>query len=148
MCCDFSVKTMFGLFYSLLLCRGNVLFCYLYTFCVYIYVYWSPTRFRYQMMLVSVDHNMTVSLVKHLSLPQHLSSHQVFSWFCVAQSLTICVVFCRSLFVLFFSFDLCLSVCDCRLLITRQVLSNISSLIFCFCLFELTSAKNSLNSIL
>ena len=69
MCCDFSVKTMFGLFYSLLLCRGNVLFCYLYTFCVYIYVYWSPTRFRYQMMLLSVDHNMTVSLVKHLSLP-------------------------------------------------------------------------------
>ena len=36
-----------------------------------------------------------------LTLPKHLTSPPVFSGVCVAQSLVFCVVFCRSLFVLF-----------------------------------------------
>ena len=36
-----------------------------------------------------------------LTLPEHLSSPPVFSGVCVAWSLVFCVVFCRSLFVLF-----------------------------------------------
>ena len=39
-----------------------------------------------------------------LTLPEHLSSPQVFSGVRVAQSLAFFVVFCRSLFVLFLSF--------------------------------------------
>jgi hypothetical protein len=44
-----------------------------------------------------------VSPVKQqlLTLPEHLSSPPVFSGVCVAWSLVFCVVFCRSLFVLF-----------------------------------------------
>jgi hypothetical protein len=37
-----------------------------------------------------------------LTLLEHLSSPQVFSRVCVTQSLVLCVMFCRSLFVLFF----------------------------------------------
>jgi hypothetical protein len=50
-----------------------------------------------------------VSLVEQevLTLPRHLSSLHVFSEVRVARSLVFCVVFCKSLFVLF-SFDHCI----------------------------------------
>ena len=56
-----------------------------------------------------------VSLVEQwlLILPEHMSSHPVFSWVRVSRSLVFCVVFCRSFFVLlsFFlsHFAVCLS---------------------------------------
>jgi len=50
------------------------------------------------------------------TIPEHLSSYLAFSSVHVAQSLVLCVVFCRSLY--------CLSVFDLRLLITHLVSSN------------------------
>ena len=37
---------------------------------------------------------------KLLSIPEHMSSPPVLSWVCVTRSLVLCVMFCRSLFVL------------------------------------------------
>ena len=50
------------------------------------------TRATWQMPLVEQE---------WLNLPEHLTSPPVFSGVCVPQSLVFCVVFCRSLFVLF-----------------------------------------------
>ena len=49
-------------------------------------------------------HLRRVSLVEQelLTLPEHPSSNPVFSWVRVIRSLVLCVMFCRSLFVLFF----------------------------------------------
>jgi len=66
------------------------------------------------------------------TLPEHLSSPPVFSGVRVTRSLVLCVVFCRSLFVLlyFFLWPLCcLSFFDLRNLITPLVSSNFSYLI-------------------
>ena len=43
-----------------------------------------------------------VTCVSVLTLPEHMSSPPLFNLICVARSLVFCVVFCRSLFVLFF----------------------------------------------
>ena len=59
-----------------------------------------------------------VSYMEQLTLPEHLSSHPVFSR---VRSLVFCVMFCRLLFVLLFFFLLqlyYLSFCDFRLLKT------------------------------
>jgi hypothetical protein len=42
--------------------------------------------------------------VEMLTLTEHLRSHPVFSGVRVSQSLVLCVMFCRSLFVILFSF--------------------------------------------
>ena len=60
-----------------------------------------------------------------LTLQEHLSSPPVFSGVRVTRSLVLCVMFCRSLFVLlyFFFWPLCLLFFDLRILITPLVLS-------------------------
>jgi len=71
-----------------------------------------------------------VSLVEQelLTLPEHMSSPMVVSGVCVARSLDLCIVSCRSLFVLlfFFCWQLCCLFFDLRILITPSV-SLISS---------------------
>jgi len=69
------------------------------------------------------------------TLPGHPSSHPVFSGVCVAPSLVLCVVFCRSLIVFCpFSFGQCVVCClsflDLRLPITPLVSSNYILLIY------------------
>jgi hypothetical protein len=64
-----------------------------------------------------------------LTLPEHLISPPVFSGVPDTRSLVLCVMFCRSLFVLlsFFFWPLCcLSFIDLRILITPYVSSNSS----------------------
>jgi hypothetical protein len=70
---------------------------------VFIYVYWCPTRFPYQMLLVCLTVTWPVSLVEQelLTLPGHLSSSLVLSVVHDARIYVFCVMFCRSLFVLF-----------------------------------------------
>ena len=66
-----------------------------------------------------------------LTFPDHLSSPQVFSGVRVARSLVLCVMFCRSLFVLlslFFCLLCFLSFLDLWILITPLVSSNSSYL--------------------
>jgi hypothetical protein len=66
-----------------------------------------------------------------LTFPDHLSSSQVFSGVRVARSLVLCVMFCRSLFVLlslFFCLLCYLSFLDLWILITPLVSSNSSYL--------------------
>ena len=62
------------------------------------------------------------------TLPENLSSLLVFSGFHVTRSLVLCVMFCRSLFVLFFWPLRCLSFFDLEILITPLVSSNYSSI--------------------
>ena len=74
-----------------------------------------------------------LSLVEQelLTFPDHLSSSQVFSGVRVARSLVLCVMFCRSLFVLlslFFCLLCYLSFLDLWILITPLVSSNSSYL--------------------
>jgi len=64
-----------------------------------------------------------------ITLPEHMSSLPHFSGVRVARSLAICVVFCRSLFVLFSFFFwplCCLFFFDLQILITPSVSSNSS----------------------
>ena len=66
-----------------------------------------------------------------LTFPDHMSSSQVFSGVRVARSLVLCVMFCRSLFVLlslFFCLLCFLSFLDLWILITPLVSSNSSYL--------------------
>ena len=62
------------------------------------------------------------------TLPEHMSSHTVFSRVHVARSLAFCVMFCRSLFVLWFCFFwplCCLFFIDLRILITPLYLQTL-----------------------
>jgi hypothetical protein len=59
---------------------------------------WTSLNQRHNYLL-----KMKHSLQELLTLLEHLSSPQVFSRVCVTQSLVLCVMFCRSLFVLFFA---------------------------------------------
>ena len=66
-----------------------------------------------------------------ITLPGHLSSPSVFSGVRVTRSLVLCIVFCKSLFVLFSSFfwPLCFqSFFNLQLLITILISSNFSYL--------------------
>ena len=70
-----------------------------------------------------------VSLVQQevLTLPNHLSSLHVYSEVRVARSLVFCVVFCKSVFVLFsFGHGVVCVFFDIRILITPLVLSSSS----------------------
>jgi len=97
-CCNvrfnFGVKTMF-VFILVCYVGGKCFSCYLYLF-------GCPTRFVCQMMFELFDSIRRVSLVVHVLLtrPEHLSSPS-FSWVRVVRSLVFCVMFCRSLFVIF-----------------------------------------------
>ena len=70
---------------------------------VFIYLYWRPIRFPYQMMFVSFSSNTTgVTSGARTSSPS--GAHEFptgFSGTRVARSWTLCIVFPRSLFVLF-----------------------------------------------
>jgi len=70
---------------------------------IYVHVYWCPTRFPYQMIHVFVSFNTADSHGEQelLTLLEHLSSSPVFRGVHVAGFLVFCVMFCRSLFVLF-----------------------------------------------
>ena len=63
-----------------------------------------------------------------LTLPEHLSSHPVFSGGCIARSLVFRVVFCRSLFVLlsFFFWSLCCLSFELGMLITPLISFKLS----------------------
>ena len=79
---------------------------------VFIYVYWCPTWFPYQMMFVSLTVTRRVSHVKHDWTANPSGIHEftpVFSGLRVAWSLIFCVMFCRSCFVLWPL--CCLSIC-------------------------------------
>ena len=79
---------------------------------VFIYVYWCPTWFPYQMMLVSLTVTRRVSHVKHDWTANPSGIHEftpVFSGLRVAWSLIFCVMFCRSCFALWPL--CCLSIC-------------------------------------
>jgi hypothetical protein len=70
---------------------------------------------------------------QHNGLPEYLSSPPVFSGVRVTRSLVLCVMFCRSLFVLlsvFFRPLCCLSFFDLQFLITPLVSSNSSDIDF------------------
>ena len=66
---------------------------------VFIYVSWHPMRFPYQTMFLSFNSNMMG--VTGGTGTANISGAPEFSLVCSAQSLISCVVFCRSLFVLF-----------------------------------------------
>ena len=76
---------------------------------VFLWVYWCPTQFPYQIISCRRIVTRLVSHVeqKLLTLPEYLSSSLVFSGVCVARSLVFCVMFCRSLFVLRFTASDC-----------------------------------------
>ena len=97
--------------------------------CVFINVYWCPTRCPYQMMFVSFNSNTTVSRVEQelLTLPEHLSSSPVLVRIRVARSLVFFVMFGRLLFVLLYFFFgplYCPVFFDLRLFITLLASSN------------------------
>jgi hypothetical protein len=78
---------------------------------------------HYHIGLINTDFN------ELLTLPEHQSSHPVFSGVRVIRSIVFCVMFCRTLFILlsFFCWPLCcLSVFELRILITPLVFSNSS----------------------
>jgi len=60
------------------------------------------------------------------TLPEHLGSPTVFSVVLVARSLVFCLVFCRSLFVLFLLVIVVCPSTDLRLLVTPLISSNLS----------------------
>ena len=70
---------------------------------VLMYAYWCPTRFPFQMTLVSFNSNRTdvTGGAETANLLEHLSSLPVFNGVRVSESLIFRVVFCRSLSVLF-----------------------------------------------
>ena len=86
---------------------GNVLFMLF----VFIFTYWCPTRFLYQMMFVKFNSTMTgvtcgAETVNPSGTPQLTPG---FNWVHIARSLVFCVMLCRSLFVFvsFFFWPLC-----------------------------------------
>ena len=96
-CCDirydFCIKMISRLPFALY--EVHVLFMVF----TYIYVYWCPSRFPYQMMFVLVISN-TAGVACRAGYP-YLSSPQVFSGVCVARTLVFSEIFCILLFVLF-----------------------------------------------
>ena len=79
-------------------------------------------------------HLRRVSLVEQelLTLPEHPSSNPVFSWVRVIRSLVLCVMFCRSLFVLLsFFFGHCV-VCPSSIYIFWLPLWNLQTLLTIF----------------
>jgi len=89
--------------------------CFIYVICIYVLV---SNTIPFQMMFVSFNSNMTVSLVEQITLPEHLSSAPVYSGVRIARSFVFFVVFCRSLLVhlSFFFWPLYFLSCDVRLL--------------------------------
>ena len=65
---------------------------------VFIYVYWCPTRFLYQMMFVTFNSNTTgVTCGAGTAYPSGTPEFTPdFSGICAAQHLVFCVVFCRT----------------------------------------------------
>ena len=66
-----------------------------------------------------------------LTFPEHMRSSSVFSGVRVIGSFAFCVIFCRSLFVLFLLTIVCLAYFNSRIKITPMVSSNLSSLDKC-----------------
>ena len=105
---------------------GNVLFMLF----VFIFTYWCPTRFLYQMMYVKFNSTMTgvtcgAETVNPSRTPQLTPA---FNWVHIARSIVFCVMFYRSLFVFvsFFFWPLCCLSFDLRLLLTLLVYYNFS----------------------
>ena len=74
-------------------------FCHdLFMLFVFIYVYWCPTRFLYQMMFVTFNSNTTgVTCGAGTAYPSGTPEFTPeFSGICAAQHLVSCVVFCRT----------------------------------------------------
>ena len=98
---DFRVKTMFDSCVLTPICfvEGSVLFMSI----VFIYVFWCPTRFLYQMMLVSCT-SSTMGATCGAETANPCGAHDftpAFSGVRVSRSSVFCIMFCRSLFVLF-----------------------------------------------
>ena len=99
---DFRVKTMFDSCVLTPICfvEGSVLFMSI----VFIYVFWCPTRFLYQMMFVSCK-SSTMGATCGAETANPCGAHDftpAFSGVRVSRSSVFCIKFCRSLFVLFF----------------------------------------------
>ena len=98
---DFRVKTMFDSCVLTPICfvEGSVLFMSI----VFIYVFWCPTRFLYQMMFVSCK-SSTMGATCGAETANPCGAHDftpAFSGVRVSRSSVFCIMFCRSLFVLF-----------------------------------------------
>ena len=123
---DFRVKTMFDSCVLTPICfvEGSVLFMSI----VFIYVFWCPTRFLYQMMFVSCK-SSTMGATCGAETANPCGAHDftpAFSGVRVSRSSVFCIIFCRSLFVLFL-LVIVQSVLRFILLITPLISSNFSS---------------------
>jgi len=96
---------MFGSSFILFVIQGfHVLILFI---CIHLRIYWCPTQFPYQMMLVLFNSNVTgVTSETGTADPSGAPS----SYYGFAQSLVSCVLFCRSVFVLFSLLAIALSV--------------------------------------
>ena len=97
---------------------------------VFIYVYWSLTRFPYQMMFLSFNRNTTcfISEARDMAtLPEHMSSHWYYVGVPNVQSMFFCVV-CRSLFVCLCLLPFCFAIAlpVLRIVIFTLVSSSLS----------------------
>jgi hypothetical protein len=128
-------------------CRDNVLFLSF----VFIYVYWFPTLFPYQMMFVSFKSN-TVTCGAGTANPSR--APVTFSGAPVARSLVFYVMFCISLFVLLSFFFCLLAIALFVLRLTRFLIAPVVSSNFFLCftsvfvLFPRTSSLSHLFYIL
>ena len=96
---DFRVKTMFDLpWISFVLHPVPVLFMLF----VFIYVYWCPNLFPYQMMSVLFNKQRRFSHMEQElpTSPEHLSAPRVLVRFVLFDHYFFCVMFCISLFAL------------------------------------------------
>ena len=87
---------------------------------VYIFTY-TDVHISWSSCLLTVTRRVSLMEQQLLSLPDHMTSLPVFRGIRVARSLVFCVMFCKSLFVLFFWPLCCLSI-DLQILITTYVI--------------------------
>ena len=90
---------------------------------------WTKNVFRHMIGQIRHEINQNMLWYELPALPEHLSSPSVFSGVRVTRSLVLCVMFCRSLFVLLFFFFwslCCLFFFDLWIMITPLVSSNSS----------------------
>ena len=105
----------------------------IYLLFVFIYVFWCPTRFQYQMVFASFNSNEQ----ELLTLSEHPNSSPIFSGVCVHQSLVFCVVFCKWLFVYLYIFFLAVVLSVLHLLITGHCIVCPSASGYSFGIFKL-----------
>ena len=118
----FRVKTIFCVSLILLVLSGVHILRMLFGF---IYAYWCPARFPYQMMFVSFNSN-TMGVISGAGIA-YSPRAPVFPLVMFVLIFSFCVVFCRSVFAIYPFFLRTKNVCcssNSRLQITSLVSSN------------------------